>query len=54
MRSAAKHVMSSGKVLPVHQTKEKLNKFQAASKRKSIIVYFFCMVTHEESPLAEY
>lgn len=28
MRSAAKHVMSCGKVLPVDQTKEKLNKFQ--------------------------
>lgn len=58
MRSAAKHVMSCGKVLPVDQTKEKLNKFQDPCKRESFSlsrkkVYFFGMVTHKESPLVE-
>lgn len=54
MRSAAKHVMSCGKVLPVDQTKEKLNKFEGPSKRESSTAYCFGMVTHKESPLVKH
>lgn len=54
MRSAAKHVISCGKVLPVDQTKVKLNEFQVPSKRESLRVYFFGMVTHKKRLLFEH
>lgn len=53
MRSAAKHVMSCGKALPVNQTEEKFNKFKVHNKRESLTVYLFSMVTHQESPPVE-
>lgn len=52
MRSAAKHVMSCGKALPVNKT-EKFNKFKVHNKRESLTVYLFSMVTHQESPPVE-
>lgn len=54
MRSAAKHVMSCGKALPVNQTEEKFNKFQAHNKIESLAMYLFRMLTHQESSPAEH
>lgn len=53
MRSAAKHVMSCGKALPVNQTEEKLNKFHVHNRRENLTVYLFSMVTHQESSPVE-
>lgn len=53
MRSAAKHVMSCGKALPVNQTEEKFNKFQVRNKRESLTGHLFIMVTHQESSPGE-
>lgn len=53
MRSAAKHVMSCGKALPVNQTEEKFNKFQVRNKRESLTVHLFIMVTHQENSPVE-
>lgn len=53
MRSAAKHVMSCGKALPVNQTEEKFNKFQVCNKRESLTGHLFIMVNHQESSPVE-